>query len=617
LILIFSAITSSHRVFAEPPKLSKASVTVSSQPLHAGRINPKLFGNFIELLDDLVPGMRAEMLNDRSFEGVTKPANWVYYDGQPSLCDREWEKNETWTNDSENVFNGLHSVKLSATRQKPASLTQTGLAGKKSATYIFSGFFRAENLSSTAIVLLKFRLPDGNWMSLGSAKIPALSQNWQKRSVEFVSSGETDAAVFELRVKGAGNVWADKLSLMPSDNLKGWRPDVIEAIKESKPSIIRWGGSVCDPGEYRWKNGIGEPDLRTPFPNKVWGRIDPNDVGIDEFCQFCELVNAEPLVCLSFSDGAQSGADLVEYCNGDSATPWGKKRGANGHPRPYRVKYWQIGNEISGDNDEYLNRFYDFVSLMKQADPSAILMASFPSQKLLDRAGKDIAYIGPHHYTPDFAGCDRDFIQLKEMVRKTPGCEYIRIAVTEWNVSAGSWGLMRGKFLTLETALLNARYFNLLMRHSDKADIACRSNMANSFGSGIIETTPSGLLKRPSFYVMKLYAQHAKAIPLQIESSSEGLDLFACGLENKKSLVIFVVNSKTEPVECSLKFDGFGNPARIASAEALQDTQDARQSDVMNHWNAPDRVKTIRLSPIQNTLVLPALSATAIECESF
>ncbi|MGI8966240.1 MAG: alpha-L-arabinofuranosidase C-terminal domain-containing protein, partial [Limisphaerales bacterium] len=496
-------------------------------------------------------------------------------------------------------------------------LTQSDLAVKTSATYTFSGFFRADNRSANATILLKSRLPDGSWMTLASAKIPALSQDWQKRSVKLIANGASDRVVFELRVQGEGQVWADKLSLMPSENLSGWRPDVIAAIKESKPSLIRWGGSVCDPGEYRWKNGIGNRDLRTPFPNKVWGRIDPNDVGIDEFCRFCELVNAEPLVCLSFSDGAQSAADLVEYCNGGSTTTWGAKRAANGHPQPYRVKYWQIGNEISGDNDDYLNRFHDFVKAMKQADPSAILMASFPSQKLLDRAGKDIAYIGPHHYTPDFAECARDFNNLKEMIRKTPGCEHIRIAVTEWNVSAGSWGLMRGKFHTLETALLNARYFNLMMRHGDKTDIACHSNMANSFGSGIIETTPAGLLKRPSYHVMQLYAQHAKAIPLPIESATEGLDLFACGSENKKSLVIFAVNSKTEPVECSLKFNGFENSARIASAEALQDAQDARQPDVMNHWSAPDRVKIIRLSPVENKIALPALSVTAIECETF
>src|SRR5947199_6625140 len=74
-----------------------APLKVSSRPLHNGRINPMLFGNFIELLDDLVPGMRAEMLNDRGFEGVVPPADWVYYDGSPTFCDRAWEKSHGWT----------------------------------------------------------------------------------------------------------------------------------------------------------------------------------------------------------------------------------------------------------------------------------------------------------------------------------------------------------------------------------------------------------------------------------------------------------------------------------------------------------------------------------------
>src|SRR5207249_5837368 len=113
--------------------------------------------------------------------------------------------------------------------------------------------------------------------------------------------------------------------------------------------------------------------------------------------------------------------------------------------------------------------------MMKGWDSQVVLMASFPSQKLLAHAGKDLAYIGPHHYSPDLGACDREFNSLAEMIRNTPGGEHLRVAVTEWNVSGGNWGLLRGKFLTLETALLNAPYLNLLMRHSDLADIACRS----------------------------------------------------------------------------------------------------------------------------------------------
>ena len=483
-------------------------------------------------------------------------------------------------------------------------------------TYFFSGHFRADDPAlSVTTVLMRTLLPNGDWMTLASAKLPSLSQEWQKYSVQLPSKGESDRVVFEVRVKGQGNVWADKLSLMPADNLKGWRRDVVDAIKETHPALVRFGGSVCDPGEYRWKNGIGDRDKRVPFPNKVWGRLDPNDVGIDEFCQFCESTGVDPMICLSFSDGPQSAADLVEYCNGGPQTIWGARRAANGHLAPYRVKYWQIGNEISGDDENYVGQFHRFATLMKQADPAVEILSSFPTQKLLDRVGRDIAFVAPHHYTPDLGACENDFNNLTQMINKTPGCAPIKIAVTEWNTSGGEWGIERGRFLTLDTALRNARYIHVLMRHCDKVKIACRSNMANSFCGAIIETSPAGVLKRPSYYVMQLYARHVRPVPLKVEQTKGGPDLFACSSEDGKAVVIFAINSRTEPVDWSWKFDGISGAFGAVRAEALCDTQDTRQPDVMNHWSAPDRIKIATLSVAPDKIVLPALSATAIECK--
>ena len=595
--------------------LSNSPITIIHADGHeGGNIDPRLFGNFIELLDDVGPGIWSEMLNDRSFEGVTPLANWCYFDGAPNICDREWDTNSTWNVDAVNPFNGVRSARLNAARGQPASLTQSGLAVKKGLTYSCSGYFHADNAKLKVSVRLKTLLPNGEWMTLAFARLPAISQEWRKYSVQLKSAGETDRMVFELRVEGAGRVWADKLSLMPGDHLQGWRRDVIDVIKAVNPAIVRWGGSVCDPGEYRWKNGIGDRDERTPFPNKVWGRLDPNDVGIDEFCQFCELTGTEPLVCLSFSDGPQSAADLVEYCNGGAGTPWGAKRAANGHPAPYRVKYWQIGNEISGDNANYLGQFGTFAELMKHSDPGVELLTSYPTQQLLERAGKEISFICPHHYTADLASCDREFNQLTQMIEKTPGCANIRIAVTEWNVSGGNWGWERGRQQTLATALLNARYLHVMMRHADKVKIGCRSNLANSFCGAIIETTPSGVLKRPSYYIMELYARHAKPRPLGIETPKDGPDMFACGSQDKKSFVIFAINSTVKPVTWEVSFDGFGGMAHVTSAESVCDQLAAGQPDVMNHWNAPERVRIKALSVSHNSVVLPPLSATAIEC---
>lgn len=123
-------------VLAETPA---ATAVIHAQPLHAGRIDPRLFGNFIELFDDVAPAMWAEMLNDRSFEGVTKSSAWCYYDGSPDFCDREWDRNPTWSYDTANPFNGQRSARLDAASRQPAALTQSGLAVKKGMTYACSG----------------------------------------------------------------------------------------------------------------------------------------------------------------------------------------------------------------------------------------------------------------------------------------------------------------------------------------------------------------------------------------------------------------------------------------------------------------------------------------------
>ncbi len=458
---------------------SRTNAIIHAEPLPHGRIEPTLFGNFMELLDDVVPGCRAELLNDRSFAGVVPTADWVYYDGSLDICDRHWDANTTWTYDTNNPFNGKRCAKLTA-GFAAASLNQSGLSTRKNMEYNFSTYMRGDEAMKVT-VLLKVLLPTGEWFTLASAKLPAPSNEWRKCSVRMISIGQTDRAVFELRAQGPGQLWVNKLSLLPGDNKKGWRADVVDAIKEIRPGILRWGGSTVDPGHYLWKNGIGDRDLRTPWPNENWGRIDPNDVGLDEFCQFCELIEAEPLICVSFADGAQSARDLVEYCNGNLQTAWGARRAANGHAEPYHVKYWEIGNEINGGDAGYVEQFPGFIQAIRSADAAAHIMTSYPSQKLLDRVGRDVDFVCPHHYTTDLKECESDFDRIGTMIDTTPGCAHIKMAVTEWNIDAGSWGLGRARQATLFAGLQNARYLNLMMRHSDKVKIANRSNLANSY----------------------------------------------------------------------------------------------------------------------------------------
>src|SRR5438270_4100871 len=119
-------------VAAEP-----VAIKIPDRPLHDGLIRPTLFGNFVELLDDLVPGMRAEMLNDRGFEGVIPAANWVYYDGGPTLCDRPWDRSDDWSIERTGAFNGARCAHMTVPAGRAVELSQSGLAVRAGETYRF------------------------------------------------------------------------------------------------------------------------------------------------------------------------------------------------------------------------------------------------------------------------------------------------------------------------------------------------------------------------------------------------------------------------------------------------------------------------------------------------
>jgi hypothetical protein len=112
--------------------------------------------------------------------------------------------------------------------------------------------------------------------------------------------------------------------------------------------LLRMGGLAAE--YYDWEandyNGIWYVDF---VDTLIWA--DSLTFGIDSLLQFCERVGAEPVLTVNFQiNDPGKAARLVEYCNGDLTTPMGAVRASRGHPQPYNVTQWCIGNEpdISG-----------------------------------------------------------------------------------------------------------------------------------------------------------------------------------------------------------------------------------------------------------------------------
>ena len=596
-----------------PAQADEIYLKVTSIPLHQGRISPMLYGGFIELLDDHVPGMWAEMLGDRGFEGVLPASTWDYFRGEPNLCDRDWDRNPDWSYDADRPFNDKQSCRLDIPKGRSASLTQGQIALKKGMAYPFSGWWRGASALKVRVTL-KAALPDGSLTILAAAEIASPGAEWRRFSGRLVSRGTTDRAVFEVEVRGAGPLWLDKLSLMPEDSVDGWRRDVVDAVKELGPPILRWGGSTVDPGPYRWAEAIGERDRRPSFANRVWGRRDTNDVGVEEFVRFCRIVGAEPLVCLSLGDGVVNARRLVEYLNGPAASEWGGKRAANGRSEPYGVKYFQVGNEITSPG--YVKSLVEFVQAVHAVDPAALVLSSFPTKEIVETAGPELAVLAPHYYQPDLEGVDEDLRRIEGWIKASTERDRLRMGVTEWNIDAGDWGLGRGKLNTLRCALFEARFLNLLHRHSAYVVLACRSNMTNSFNAGSIQTNAAGLYRTPGFLTMEMYRRHSRPIPLRLAGDiPAAIDATACAEEDRSGVTVFLVNPLKEPVRVALDLSDLGPGFAVRGGEIVKDSQDRRQPDIVNGFADPWRVVRVKIeAPPGNIVTLPAFSIAAIDC---
>jgi alpha-N-arabinofuranosidase len=298
----------------------------------------------------------------------------------------------------------------------------------------------------------------------------------------------------------------------------------------------------------------------------------------------------------------------------------GALRAKNGHPEPYGVRFWQVANEIT--SADYEARLADFCRAMKGVDPTIKLMASFPTPGVVGNAGELLDYVCPHHYgCADLGGMAQDIEAIRGMIRGYAPGRDIKIGVTEWNTTAGDWGPGRAMLWTLENALACSRYHNLMHRHCDLVEIANRSNLTNSFCSGIVQTDRYRLYKTPTYYAQQLYATLGGTRSLRIESSvpvTVGADISATLSARGDRLTLFAVNDSPEALTRIIDLSAVGKVGPSLEVWTLADRDAAGEPDVTNSFADPTRVtarrSTRRLDTPRFEYRFPALSLTAIVC---
>lgn len=428
----------------------------------------------------------------------------------------------------------------------------------------------------------RITLPSGNKQAgenLASVRLKVPGKEWVDLAFELglaenqVAYGEP--VDFYIRWIPRSNLEAhllvDRAVLFPADADEGLDPDIVRLSTEWPVPLLRWpGGNFVS--FHHWRDAVGPVDLRPTYPNYAWGGLEYHLFGTDEFITFCRKIGAEPHITVNSGTGSpEEAAAWVEYCNGDGTTPMGRLRTEYGHPEPYNVKWWEVGNENFGSwqggrhgSDENARRFRIFAEAMRAASPIPIQLIACGNgfdfapggpgydyvtadgrwhEQLLKQAPDDINYISLHSMPANDLFLDGltdeeatyavlgqvtswenrylpELLEACDTITLQRGRGPIHLAITEW----GNVGNHLGR-LHVENyggVIYGGLFLNLLIRNAGRIPIA---NTTGFMHGGCLRKAFGIPYYDPQYLLIQQYAGFVGATPLTCHLTGPGFDV--------------------------------------------------------------------------------------------
>jgi alpha-N-arabinofuranosidase len=340
----------------------------------------------------------------------------------------------------------------------------------------------------------------------------------------------------------------------PLSDDRGFRRDVLEAVRRLRVPILRWPGGNFVSG-YHWLDGVGSKENRPRRTDLAWLAEESNRFGTDEFIQYCRAIGTEPYICVNMGSGTMDEAQAwVEYANGTGNTYWANLRRKHGFDQPHRVTCWGLGNEMYGgwqigalEAQDYVKKARAFAMVMKRTDPRIALVSCGQNGWnpwdgiVLEGLASMVDYHSVHLYTghsdyyvnvfqPHQAErgvriCERLIERARYNQRVT---HPIHIAFDEWNV----WYRTRSpedrvggieERYTLADALAVATYLNIFIRNCRIVRIANMAQLVNAIAP--IFTNRQGLFLQTIYHPLRLYAEHTRETALDVHVECDTYNL--------------------------------------------------------------------------------------------
>ena len=595
--------------------------------VNPARVRPPMskyiYGQFIEHLGRCIyGGLWAEMLEDRKFYYAvgTKESPWTIVGDATSVVMNK-----------EAPFVGAQTPEIrTAGTGAPAGLTQEALAVGAGRRYV--GRIVLAGDASAAPVRVSLMWGHGP-SDRHIVTVPRLGAAFETTSLAFTAGGTSESARIEIASSGRGLLRIGTVSLMPADNIEGFRADVVALLRELNAPVYRWPGGNFVSG-YNWKDGIGDRDRRPTRKNPAWQGIEPNDVGIHEFMALCRLIGAEPYIAVNSGLGnVTAAAEQVEYVNGAASTPMGALRAKNGRPQPFACKWWSIGNEMYGNWQlghmplaDYVRKHEEFAAAMRAKDPAIQLVAVGSvgqwDEAMLKANADHMSLISEHFYCQERPGLMSHVAQIPNQIRRIADAHRgyrrtipalagkdIRIALDEWNYWYGPhvYGELGTRYF-LKDALGIAAGIHEYSRQSDIIFMANYAQTVNVIGA--IKTTKTAAAFDTTGLVLKLYRARFGAIPVEVAGSPRPLDVAAAWHQDRTALTFSVVNPTRAEQTLQIAFAA-GTVPSTAHLWRIAGTDERA-------YNEPGKPPAVTIqetagAPFGRTVVVPPMSISLYE----
>jgi alpha-N-arabinofuranosidase len=533
------------------------------------RVSPRMYAAFVEMMaEDVKWGLTAEMVHDRSFEEKSDylglPTGWQL---EPDTRNDNVGaiRFESTTEDAYPKLSSIdntpqHSLRITMSKGDITD-TRRGLsqghlsiiAGKRYEGYVWIKVPEKNAYTGAITAALEEDNTDGNSYALTTLPIRKNTHTWQQMRFSLVAAKTDRFAKLTFLFPGNGTLYLDQVSLEPASAQYEVRADSEAVIAKLHPSFIRWpGGNVAQ--DYHWQWGVGPRDLRPVWTNKAWSNApEPNDLGTDEYLALCERLHVEPSITVNVNgNGAtpEEAAAWVEYANGPATSKYGALRAANGHPAPYGVKQWELGNEIFGDwvrghttAEAYAHAAVLYAQAMRGVDPTIKLIAvgegiipdrDHWNSAVLHAAGSTIDFISIHDYTslsqnttyPNAraqmmarpAEFEEGYRHTAELIAQLAPGRKISQIVNEWNLFYDASIIQ-----SMDGAVYASRMMNGFERDGDFVEANCISDLLNGWVGGIIQASRDRIYGSAQFWAVKMYSDHLGTERLHTETTSPEL----------------------------------------------------------------------------------------------